>query len=128
MNSVLLIIGGLFLIYKSITELHESVVELPDDHPEKKIKVKSTFFGAVVQIAVVDFVFSFDSIITAIAISKNLFVIIIAVVISMIVMLFSSDYVSRVINKYPSLKNYGFSLYFYGWSDIVGGWISFSYF
>ena len=51
-----------------------------------------------------DFVFSFDSIITAIAMSKDVSVIIIAVVIAMAVMLFSADYVSRVINKYPSLK------------------------
>lgn len=103
-NSILLIIGGLFLIVKSLLEIKESVFVSDDHEEQKKIKGKDTFFGAILQIAIVDFVFSFDSIITAIAMSKDVSVIIIAVVIAMAVMLFSADYVSRVINKYPSLK------------------------
>ena len=104
-NHILLIMGGIFLVVKSGKELKESVFGEPDHHHiEKKPKFKESFSGAVMQIAVVDFVFSFDSIITAIAMTKEVSIIIIAVVISMSVMLFSADYVSRVINRYPSLK------------------------
>jgi len=104
-NSILLIIGGLFLITKSFTEIKESVYTSKNEvGEEKKIKRKDTFSGAIIQIALVDFVFSFDSIITAIAMSKDVSIIIIAVVIAMAVMLFSADYVARIVNKYPSLK------------------------
>ena len=105
-NSVLLILGGLFLIVKPSIEIYSSIYGSQKDGLEtkKKFIIKETFFGAVVQIALVDFIFSFDSIITAIAMTKNIIIIIIAVVISMILMLFSSDYISRVLNKYPNLK------------------------
>lgn len=106
-NNILLIVGGIFLIFKSAKELKESVFGSSHEHhehDEKKVKTKGTFTSAVFQIALVDFVFSFDSIITAIAMTRDVSTIIIAVVISMSVMLFSADYVSKVINRYPSIK------------------------
>ena len=56
------------------------------------------------QIALVDFIFSFDSMITAIGITRDIYIIVIAVVISMIVMLVAADYISKILHKYPSLK------------------------
>ncbi|MDA0901877.1 MAG: TerC family protein [Proteobacteria bacterium] len=109
-NNLLFIVGGMFLIVKSAAEIYGDVAsgvrgEVKDDHPHhNKVDVKKTFFSSVMQIAAVDFIFSFDSMITAIGITTNITIIVIAVVISMIVMLVSSDYISKVLHKYPSLK------------------------
>lgn len=106
-NNILLITGGIFLIVKSGVEIYSDVNASLESHKEKdkkNIVVKSTFFGAVAQIAFIDFIFSFDSIITAIGMTRNLEIIICAVFISMIVMLFASDKISKVLHKYPSLK------------------------
>lgn len=110
-NNVLLILGGLFLIAKSGVEIykdafggHDKKEEHVDESNLTSNAVKNSFFGAVIQIALVDFVFSFDSIITAIGITRIVPVIVIAVVISMIVMLVASDYISRILHKHPSLK------------------------
>ena len=104
-NNVLLIVGGLFLIVKSGAEIYSDAFGVKKTKEEQKaINVKNSFFGAVIQIALVDLVFSFDSIITAIGITRFVPIIVIAVVISMIVMLVASDYISRTLHKYPSLK------------------------
>jgi predicted tellurium resistance membrane protein TerC len=106
-NNILLIVGGLFLIVKAGSEIYSDAFgkkEAPKKDEAPKVNVKSSFFGAVIQIALVDFVFSFDSIITAIGITRFVPVIVIAVVISMIVMLVASDYISRMLHKHPSLK------------------------
>lgn len=108
-NNLLLMLGGIFLIGKSGMEIYkDAFVKLdpnaPVENHEEKINVKGTFFGAVVQISLIDFVFSFDSIITAIGITRVVPIIVIAVVISMIVMLFAADYISKILHKYPTLK------------------------
>jgi len=104
-KNLLLIAGGVFLIIKSGLEIYRDVL-----HIEKKVVinkktiVKHSFSFAIVQIAAIDFVFSFDSIITAIAMTNNIPIIISAVVIAMLVMLFASDKVGNILSKYPSLK------------------------
>ena len=104
-NNLLLIIGGIFLIIKSGMEIYSDVHDGLNAHKEKnKLIVKETFFGAVMQIAFIDFIFSFDSIITAIGMTRNLPIIICAVFISMIVMLFSSNKISKILQQHPSLK------------------------
>lgn len=108
-NNILLIVGGIFLIVKSGAEIYSDAfvkkVEPPKDtKAATKSAVKHSFFGAIIQIALVDFVFSFDSIITAIGITQFVPIIVIAVVISMIVMLVASDYISKTLHKHPSLK------------------------
>ena len=104
-NNILLIVGGLFLIVKSVHEIYVDIYnKIGNDSDSRKHKIKTTFFGAVMQVAFIDFVFSFDSIITAIGVTKNIPVIVAAVVISMIFMLFSSSYLIKIIEKHPSLK------------------------
>lgn len=106
-NNLLLIVGGLFLIIKSGHEIINEIKpsrELESEVIEKKIKVRNSLFGAIVQIALVDFIFSFDSIITAIGMTNRVPIIVAAVVISMITMLLATDYLSSILNKYPSLK------------------------
>ena len=97
-----LIFGGLFLIYKAVHEIHE---KLEGAHSEQKGPGKAVTFGAViVQILLLDIVFSFDSVITAVGMVDSLLVIIVAVVLSFGVMLFSSKFIFTFVNRHPTVK------------------------
>lgn len=100
-RDIILMAGGLFLIYKSTLEIFEL---LEADTHEQSSKIKSTFWNIVMQVVIIDIVFSFDSIITAVGLAKDLPIMILAVVISMIIMLFFSQAISRFIDKHPSVK------------------------
>lgn len=100
-RDIILILGGLFLIYKSTTEIHE---KLEGADESAKNVVQLTFSAAIVQIVLLDIVFSFDSILTAIGLVKNVNIMIIAVVISMVIMLLSAKKISAFINKHPTVK------------------------
>jgi predicted tellurium resistance membrane protein TerC len=100
-KDLILIGGGLFLIFKSTLEIHHKL----ERHTGEKVKAAPSAFGAViVQIILVDAVFSFDSILTAIGLVDNVIVMIIAVVISMIIMIIFAGTISRFINKHPTLQ------------------------
>lgn len=114
-KSILLISGGLFLIIKSGHEIYQDVFKgLAENHDSISMTkaVTYTMTAAVIQIIAVDFVFSFDSVITAVAMTDNIPVIIAAVIISMIVMLLSSESISQFLLKYPSLKIIALALIF----------------
>lgn len=101
-RDLILIAGGLFLIYKAVHEIHEKL-EGAESHGSDTGKAVS--FGAVIaQILLLDVVFSFDSVITAVGMVDNLVVIIVAVVLSFGVMLFSSKYIFAFVNKHPTVK------------------------
>ena len=101
-RDLILIAGGLFLIYKAVHEIHEKL-EGAESHGNETGKAVS--FGAVIaQILLLDVVFSFDSVITAVGMVDNLVVIIAAVVLSFGVMLFSSKYIFAFVNKHPTVK------------------------
>lgn len=100
-RDIILLAGGLFLLYKSTLEIYEM---LEVDHEEASKKVNPTFWNVVLQVIVIDIVFSFDSIITAVGLVKDLPIMIAAVVISMIIMLFFSSVIARFIDKHPSIK------------------------
>lgn len=101
-KDLILIIGGLFLLYKSATEIHHKA-DLGESNVPKKPGTAA--FGSVIaQILVLDLVFSIDSILTAVGMVKELWVMYTAVVISVSIMLFASEPVSSFINKYPSFK------------------------
>ncbi len=116
-QSIILFLGGLFLLYKSTSEIHEKV-DIPEHH-ENEIKNKNitTLSKAIVQIIIIDFIFSIDSILTAIGmtngISENpndaLILMIIAVVVSIIIMMVFANPVREFINKYPSVQLLGLS-------------------
>jgi predicted tellurium resistance membrane protein TerC len=104
-KDMLLVFGGLFLIFKSGIEIVSDVFCEGSSHgKEKEVHVPKGFFGAVVQISIIDFIFSFDSIITAIGITNNIPIIVAAVVISMLIMFVASGTISEFLGKYPSLK------------------------
>jgi predicted tellurium resistance membrane protein TerC len=100
-KDLILIGGGLFLIFKSTMEIHHKL----EKQTAQKLKVAPAVFSAViVQIILVDAVFSFDSILTAIGLVDNVWVMVIAVVISMIIMIIFAGAISRFINKHPTLQ------------------------
>lgn len=100
-RDLILIIGGLFLIYKSTSEIHEKLEG--DEHHEKKAKAQS-FRNVITQILILDIVFSLDSVITAVGMASHVEVMIAAVVISVGIMLFASGSVARFVNKHPTVK------------------------
>jgi predicted tellurium resistance membrane protein TerC len=100
--SLVMIGGGIFLIYKTVMEIHHKL-EGEEEHAQTK-KTQLTLGKAVIQIILIDAVFSFDSIITAGGTAKVLIVMIAAVVIAMIVMFLFSGKISDFIQKHPTIK------------------------
>ncbi len=101
-RDLILLGGGVFLLYKSGIEIYEKLEKIHEDIPEKK-KYKS-FWNVVLEVIVIDIVFSFDSILTAVAISDHIEIMTAAVIISMIVMMVFSQKVGDFINENPSMK------------------------
>jgi predicted tellurium resistance membrane protein TerC len=101
-KDLILIAGGLFLLYKSTKEIYHKV-EGEEGDTSKRIKT-STFGQVIFQIVIMDFVFSIDSIITAIGMVKEVWVMYVAVVVSVGIMMFSADPVSKFVNKHPAFK------------------------
>lgn len=111
-HSLVLLIGGLFLIYKSVTEMHSSV-KGEEEHHSTDNKKKQKLSSVVFQIVMVDFIFSFDSVISAVGMTNDIshethgnpmVIIVIAVILSMIVMLLFSKPISDFINQRPTIK------------------------
>jgi predicted tellurium resistance membrane protein TerC len=100
-RDIILLAGGLFLLYKSTIEIYE-LLEVEAEETSKK--VNPTFWNVVFQVILIDIVFSFDSIITAVGLAKDLPIMIAAVIISMVIMLFFSGAISKFIDKHPSIK------------------------
>ncbi len=96
--------GGLFLLAKGTMEIHATVEGAEDDHAAGGGRVAVTFAGVIGQVIVLDIVFSLDSIITAVGMTQNLPVMVIAVVIAMIIMMLASEPVSNFIQRHPTTK------------------------
>ena len=122
--SLVMLAGGLFLIYKSVHEIHQKLEG--EDMQGKSEKDKTlTLPKAIVQILVIDMVFSFDSIITAGGTAQYVEIMIAAVVIAMIIMFLFSPAISRFIHKHPTFKMLALSfLVMIGLSLIIEGWDS----
>ncbi len=101
-RALILFFGGVFLIYKSTTEIHHKVTH--DEEAEMKTGKGKAFFAVLIQIALLDIVFSFDSILTAVGLAKEVIVMIVAVVISMFVMMQFTEPVGKLVTKYPTLQ------------------------
>lgn len=101
-RDLILIIGGLFLIGKSTFEIHEKLEG--EDETQSTGKKAISFTGIIIQIMILDIVFSLDSVITAIGMTDMLWVMITAVVISVIFMMFTSGAVSAFVHKHPTVK------------------------
>lgn len=101
-RDLILLLGGLFLMYKSTMEIHEKIEggEHVEGSKAKQLKFRTVIF----QIVILDIVFSFDSILTAVGLVDNLLTMILAVVISLVIMLLFSRHVSDFVNKHPTVK------------------------
>lgn len=100
-RDLILIIGGLFLIYKSTSEIHEKLEG--DEDEATKVKVHS-FRAVIFQILLLDIVFSLDSVITAVGMANHVGIMIAAVVIAVGIMFFASGAVSNFVHKHPTVK------------------------
>ncbi len=114
-QGLILFIGGLFLLYKSTTEIHEKVEDKGHDEREIKKGRSTTLTKAIIQISLINIVFSFDSILTAVGmtngISDNpndaLVIMVIAVVISVLIMMIFAAPVGRFVNEHPTVQLLG---------------------
>jgi len=122
--SIVMLAGGLFLIYKSVMEIHHKL-EGEDPNASTQKNKKINLLHAIGQIMLIDAVFSFDSIITAGGTAKHVEIMIAAVVIAMTVMFLFSPKISAFIHKHPTLKMLALSfLVMIGLSLIMEGWDS----
>lgn len=101
-KAIIFFAGGLFLIAKSTSEMFQKLEKR--ESKKKPAAVATSLFIIVLQITLLDIIFSFDSILTAIGLSSNVLIIIISLVLSMIVMMVFSNAVSKFITKFPSLQ------------------------
>ena len=108
-QSLILLLGGLFLLYKSTTEIHHKLEGDPDDDIVKNPKGNASdkLTAVVLQIALINIVFSIDSILTAIGLTKNIPVMMAAVIISVVVMMLFSGAVGKFVNDHPSVQMLG---------------------
>jgi predicted tellurium resistance membrane protein TerC len=112
-QSIILLLGGLFLIYKSTKEIHDKVDEKGEEEKEISKTAAKSFQGVLLQIIMIDLVFSFDSILTAVGMTNGvagaLYIMITAVVISVIIMMQFAVPVGNFVNKHPSIQILGLS-------------------
>lgn len=114
-QSLILLAGGLFLLYKATQEIYEKVEDIGHDHREVKRKQTSTLSKVIVEITMINIVFSFDSILTAVGMTNGLsddpdgalVLMIIAVVISVAIMLLFAHPVGKFVNRHPSVQVLG---------------------
>jgi len=102
-RDLILLVGGLFLLGKSVSEIHHKLEGVDEDR-EPGTKTALSLGSALIQIVALDMVFSFDSILTAIGLTQHVLIMIVAVVLSMIVMMLFSGTIARFINNRPTLQ------------------------
>jgi predicted tellurium resistance membrane protein TerC len=116
-RDLIMLAGGLFLIYKSTHEIHN---RLEGEEDQRQVKDIPSFNGVILQIATLDMVFSLDSVITAVGMANQLWVMIAAVVIAVGIMMWASDGISGFVNKHPTVKMLALSfLLLIGFSLVV---------
>jgi predicted tellurium resistance membrane protein TerC len=118
-RDLILLLGGLFLIAKSTFEIHDKL-EGKEDHGAVKGGV--TFASVIIQIGLLDIVFSLDSVITAVGMAKHVYVMIAAVIIAVIIMMWAATPLSKFVNEHPTVKILALSfLLLIGMSLLVEG-------
>jgi len=102
-RDIILLLGGLFLIFKSTTEIHHKI-EGDDSNSDDAAKAAGKHRYILFQILLLDIVFSLDSVITAVGMAQNISVMVIAMVVAMIVMLVSAKSITDFVDKHPTIK------------------------
>lgn len=101
-RDLILLIGGLFLIIKSFGEIKEAINH--QEHHNSESKNKVSYLGVLIQVAVLDIVFSLDSVITAVGMASHLPVMILAIIIAVGVMMFAAKPIGDFVDTHPTLK------------------------
>ena len=125
-QSIILIIGGIFLLYKSTSEIHHKLEGEEAEEMSTGKKVGVTLSSVIVQITLINIVFSFDSILTAVGMTNGVYgalvIMIIAVVFSVLIMMAFATPVGRFVNKHPSIQMLGMAfLILIGFMLIIEG-------
>jgi predicted tellurium resistance membrane protein TerC len=107
-QGLILLAGGIFLLYKATKEIHHKLEGMEEEtDPKVGGNGKAALKNAIIQIALINIVFSFDSILTAVGIADSIAVMIIAVVISVLIMMIFSGPVSKFVNEHPTIQMLG---------------------
>lgn len=99
-RDIILIAGGLFLIAKSTFEIHEKL----EAAKRKEKPIKRAFISVIIQILLLDIVFSLDSVITAIGMTDQIYIMVVAIIIAVLVMMLSSRAISSFVSRHPTIK------------------------
>lgn len=108
-QSLILFAGGLFLLYKATSEIHHKLegATAVDDEMNQGSKIFASLPKVIIQIALINIVFSFDSILTAVGLTRDLFIMIVSVVISILIMMAFAGPVGRFVNRHPTVQMLG---------------------
>lgn len=119
-HDLILLGGGIFLLFKATHEIHDRLEGT--EHQDGKAKGTASFWGTIVQILLLDIVFSIDSVITAVGMAEHLWVMVTAVIVAVIIMLFAAGAISDFVNKHPTIKMLALSfLLLIGFTLVVEG-------
>ena len=102
-RDLILFAGGLFLMAKSVSEIHNAL-EGPADPGSPKLKLHAKFMSVIIQIGIVDIVFSLDSVLTAVGLANHVSVMVAAIVLAVLVMMFLAGPIHEFIERHPTIK------------------------
>jgi predicted tellurium resistance membrane protein TerC len=102
-RDLILFVGGLFLLVKSVNEIH-GALEGAEDQTGKNVKLRTQILGVVIQIGLIDIIFSLDSVFTAVGLAKHIEIMVAAIVIAVIVMMFMARPINEFIDRHPTIK------------------------
>jgi predicted tellurium resistance membrane protein TerC len=122
-RALILILGGLFLLAKSTREIHHRIEGSNDEHGAEAIR--ASFSGVLIQILLLDIVFSLDSVITAVGMVDEIPVMIVAVVVAVAVMMIFSGIISDVLERHPTLKMLALSFLLLIGVNLIGDGLGF---
>jgi predicted tellurium resistance membrane protein TerC len=122
-RDIILIGGGLFLLAKSTLEIHTS---LEGEEHQREAKGGATFLAVITQIAIIDIVFSLDSVITAVGMADHVEVMIAAVVVAVLVMMFLAGPISNFVDRHPTIKMLALSFLILIGVALVKGYVYFA--
>jgi len=102
-RDLILFLGGLFLLVKSVFEIH-GALEGAEHGPGHNVKLRSQILGVVIQIGLIDIVFSLDSVFTAVGLARHRVIMVVAIVIAVFVMMFLARPINEFIDRHPTIK------------------------
>lgn len=122
-RDLILIGGGLFLLWKSVHEIHNALEGEDDVDETTNAAVRAGFAGVIVQIAIIDIVFSLDSVITAVGMVSQVEIMVLAIVIAVGVMMFAAEMIGNFVDRHPTVKILALSFLMLVGMALVGeGW------